>query len=343
MEPDMNQQDPLTMAHTRHYFSSEIQTLFAADRLPLSVIVADIDALGSINELHGTDVGDQLLIATARIMRSSCGEYALVARLGSDMFAAVMPNTHYNTAVSVCYQIEGTISNWPLGTSRVSITTGVATISSEDASVEDAIAQASNRMSRTKLIRGKGIQNEMFRSMLHILARHSEATRSHSQRMHRLALEVGEAMNLTLHDADDLAILCELHDIGKTAIPDRILDKPGPLTDDEWAVMRTHAEIGHDIVSGISCLSDIAKAILWHHERWDGSGYPMGLSGSDIPMISRILSIMDAYDAMTHDRPYRRALGHEYAISELNNCCGTQFDPDIVPVFVNIVHAHYSR
>jgi HD-GYP domain-containing protein (c-di-GMP phosphodiesterase class II) len=135
----------------------------------------------------------------------------------------------------------------------------------------------------------------------------------------------------------DLALLCQVHDLGKVGIPDRILFKPGPLNEEEWAVMCQHAEKGYRIAQATSDLAGIADLILKHHERWDGKGYPFGLAGEEIPIECRILAIADSFDAMTNDRPYKKAISAQEALEELKRCAGSQFDPRLVEHFLEIM------
>ena len=144
-------------------------------------------------------------------------------------------------------------------------------------------------------------------------------------------------MALSQTEISELALLATLHDIGKIGVNDQILNKPGKLTDEEWTQMRKHTEIGYRIAMSSPELISIADYILTHHERWDGKGYPQGLSGTAIPLISRILSVVDAYDAMTKDRVYRKAMSKDHAIEELKANAGSQFDPTVVGVFIEIL------
>jgi HD-GYP domain-containing protein (c-di-GMP phosphodiesterase class II) len=144
---------------------------------------------------------------------------------------------------------------------------------------------------------------------------------------------LGEAAGLPKRTLSELRLSAQFHDIGKVGIPDRILFKPGPLTSQEYSEMKRHCEIGHRIALSTPDLAPIAKYILHHHEWWNGQGYPMGLKGSEIPLECRILAIVDAYDAMTNNRPYRQAMTHKQAIAELKRCSGKQFDPWLTAIF----------
>lgn len=165
----------------------------------------------------------------------------------------------------------------------------------------------------------------------------SHETEAHARRLAAMARKIGEELSLSQLEMDQLELLSMLHDIGKVAVPDRILNKPDKLTPEEWSEMRKHPEVGYRIASSSPELSPIAEFILCHHERWDGKGYPQGLVGEEIPLLSRILSVVDAYDAMTEDRAYRKAMGKKEAISEIRENSGTQFDPRIASIFVEEV------
>lgn len=192
-------------------------------------------------------------------------------------------------------------------------------------------------MYANKLVDSTSGRGMLLQTLRQALAEHTHETQEHSNRMRFLATELGQVMGLSASALDDLALLADFHDIGKIGIPDRILQKVDSLTYEEWDMMRAHPEIGARIVGGCYELEHIAEAILAHHERWDGAGYPRGLEGYEIPLISRILSIVDAYDAMTSDRPYRKAMSKGEALEELQRCSGAQFDPDLVKIFLDMM------
>ena len=164
-----------------------------------------------------------------------------------------------------------------------------------------------------------------------------EDTEGHCHRLERLAIATGEKLHLDGDQLITLSYAAYLHDVGKVKVPDRILNKPGPLTDEEWGEMRKHPEYGAQMLEGKEFLRDAANVIYAHHERYDGSGYPRGLAGDDIPIEARIIAVVDAYDAMVSDRPYRKALSKKTAIEELEKNSGSQFDPQVVSAFLRVV------
>jgi HD-GYP domain-containing protein (c-di-GMP phosphodiesterase class II) len=164
-----------------------------------------------------------------------------------------------------------------------------------------------------------------------------EDERIHSDRVSHYCLMMGEKLNLTKNEILELEFAGLIHDIGKITIPDSILKKPGKLTEDEWTIMKTHTTHGYQILRSADKYSKLADYALTHHERWDGKGYPKGIKEEEIPLFSRIICICDAFEAMTSDRPYRKALPVESAIEELIRCSGSQFDPYLVNLFVKKV------
>jgi HD-GYP domain-containing protein (c-di-GMP phosphodiesterase class II) len=162
-------------------------------------------------------------------------------------------------------------------------------------------------------------------------------TEGHGKRLTRLCEKVGEGKDLNSAQIDNIKLLAQVHDLGKVGIPDNILFKKGKLTEEEWEIMRQHPEKGYRIASSSPDLFGIADLILKHHEKWDGTGYPLGLKGNDIPVECRILAIVDAFDAMTNDRPYSKAKTRKEAIDELLRCSGTQFDPELISIFLKVL------
>jgi HD-GYP domain-containing protein (c-di-GMP phosphodiesterase class II) len=164
---------------------------------------------------------------------------------------------------------------------------------------------------------------------------------SHVMRIQRLVVKISLTFKLSDEVMKSLLLLAQFHDVGKLGIPDSILFKESPLTENEFTKMKQHSEIGHRITEASSELFNIAHLILKHHEWWNGEGYPLGLKGDEIPFECRILAIIDAFDAMTHSRPYRNAISHKEAIEELTRCAGTQFDPFILRELKEILHCPF--
>jgi HD-GYP domain-containing protein (c-di-GMP phosphodiesterase class II) len=189
-------------------------------------------------------------------------------------------------------------------------------------------------MYREKMQRERSSRSHIVQALMKALEARDFVTEGHSDRLQQLVLPLARSRGLPEDAINDLLLFSRFHDLGKVGIPDSILGKPGALTEEEAEEMRKHSEIGHRIAKSVPDLAPIADLILKHHEWWNGRGYPLGLAGEDIPLPCRILAIADAFDAMTSDRPYRRAMSREKAVEELRASAGSQFDPELVEQFV---------
>lgn len=328
--------DKLTNLYNRAYFEDAIKRLDVERQLPLSIIIGDVNGLKVTNDLFGHMVGDELLVKIAEILRETCRKEDVVCRWGGDEFAILLPKTEEKTAFEICRRIsEGCEANQGK-IIKPSISLGAATKLSINQKVEDIIKEAEDLMYRHKLLESRSNQSVIISSLEKTLFERSNETEEHAQRMKLMGFHLGKALDLTATEQDALGLLCVLHDIGKIAITDSILTKNGKLTSDEWHQMKKHPEIGYRIAKSSNKLEHIAEFILYHHEKWDGTGYPKGLKGREIPKLSRLLTIIDAYDVMTHERVYKEPRSHAEAIKELKKCAGTQFDPEMVKAFIRI-------
>ena len=219
----------------------------------------------------------------------------------------------------------------------MSVSLGCAQRSGPAQKMEQVIRQAEEWMYHQKLLDSKSYRNTIINTLLATLYEKSLETEAHTKRLFKYCEAIGKELKLSEQSMNELSLLSVLHDIGKVAIHQSILKKPGPLTVDEWLEMKKHCEIGYRITQNTPELSLVSEYILHHHERWDGGGYPKGLKGQEIPLCCRILAVADAFDAMTNDRIYRKALDRSDAIAELQKNAGTQFSPSIVEIFIGIL------
>jgi diguanylate cyclase len=329
--------DFLTGLHNRRYVEEYFQKAEATARLPLSIIIGDINGLKLTNDIFGHDMGDQLLIKAAEIMRKNCPKNSIVARWGGDEFIILLPNSKAAVAESVTKKVRNACEAEKTSAVKVSLSLGFATIENSMTEMQEMIRKAEEYMYHHKLLDGKSYHNALINTLLATLYEKSVETEEHTKRLGNLCYAVGHRLRLHSRELDELSLLALLHDIGKVGIRQSILKKPGKLTDDEWIEMKQHSAIGYRIAKSTPELAGVAEYILYHHERWDGTGYPQGLAGEEIPLNCRILALADAYDAMTSDRVYRNAMTQSEAISELQANAGTQFDPKLVAPFIKIV------
>lgn len=203
-------------------------------------------------------------------------------------------------------------------------------------SIDEALAKTNDHPVHQKHSTRNNSRDAILWTIMAALFSRSLETKEHGERLKHMTTAIGKKLMLKQKIMDDLELLAVLHDIGKIGVEDRVLNKPGKLTDEEWDLMKKHSEIGYIIVKSAPVFEHIADAVLHHHERWDGTGYPNALRGTEIPLESRILAVADAYDAMTNSRIYHEAISMEAALIEIRRCAGTQFDPDIASLFIEL-------
>jgi diguanylate cyclase (GGDEF)-like protein/PAS domain S-box-containing protein len=331
--------DQLTGIHNRAYYESELERLEGGRDYPVSIITADLDGLKLINDTLGHDTGDRLLCRCAEILRESLRQSDLLARIGGDEFSAILRRTDHATGESIMRRIRDKINliNQDDEAVPLGISIGIATTEGKDITLKEVYKQADDSMYRDKLYRSSSSRGKIVQSLLAALAERDYITEGHARRLEDLCRAIGEKIDLSSHQLTDLALLAQVHDLGKVGIPDQILYKPGPLNEEEWEVMRGHPEKGYRIASASPDLAGVADLILKHHERWDGSGYPLGLKGKEIPIECRIMAIIDAFDAMTNKRPYNRVKKREEALAEIKRGSGSQFDPELVTIFFSVL------
>ena len=338
----MHDHDLLTGLHNRIYFETEKRKLDEKRPFsPFGIIIADINGLKLINDALGYSRGDELIIATATLIKSCCAPQAVLARTGGDEFSILLPDAEPRDAAMLVKEITGALDTYNKSNSAlgydISVSFGFAVKQQEDENVEEVARAAAEYLNSRKLLTRKSSHNSILTYVMATIYARSQETEAHAKRLARLARCVGWRMGLAQSKLDQLELFAMLHDIGKIGVDDRILNKPAQLTDDEWVYMRRHPEIGCRIATASPELKHIALLILTHHERWDGTGYPVGLKGEEIPLLSRILAVVDAYDAMTEERIYRKAMPREQAMEELNKNAGTQFDPYIAALFIDCI------
>jgi diguanylate cyclase (GGDEF)-like protein/PAS domain S-box-containing protein len=330
--------DHLTGLYNRYFFEEELIRLDSKRLYPTSLILADINGLKLINDAFGHKKGDEIIIAAAKIFKQCFRKEDIVSRWGGDEFSMILPNTDEQTALNIADRIQKKFSDSFIDNFELSLSFGVSTKTSDSIGYEEIVKMAEDKMFRHKLINKQSAHSNIITSLGKALEERNYETHEHAQRMSTYASLIGKELDLEPEKIDELSLLSSLHDIGKISISDNIVLKPGKLTEEEFEIMKKHSEIGYKIAKSTPELTAIAKGILTHQEKWDGTGYPLQLKGEEIPLIARIVSVVDAFDAMTNDRPYRKALGVEKAIEELKNNAGTQFDKNIVEKFLGILN-----
>lgn len=328
--------DSLTGLYNRRYIEEMMVRLDAEEHYPVSVIMADVNGLKITNDVFGHKAGDALLKNVADLMRKCCRETDFIARLGGDEFVILMPETSLESAEVIIQRIKDTHIAIE-GNLSLSLSLGCAYKDTAESSIQAAMQKAEEYMYQQKLLDGKSYRNSIISTLLATLYEKSNETEEHSKRLETYCHEIGRKLQLSSKEMDELSLLALLHDIGKVSINPNILQKPGTLTSIEWEEMKRHPEIGYRIAQATPELAVIADLILSHHERWDGEGYPRRLKEEEIPFACRILSVVDAFDAMTNDRIYRQAMSPQEALVEIIINAGKQFDPQVANLLIEII------
>lgn len=326
--------DSLTGVYNRAFFDQEIQRLDKARQLPLSIIIGDLNGLKLLNDAFGHFEGDKMLQRIAGILKSACREEDIVARYGGDEFVILLPQTNNKSASEICTRIKNACQEAGEDPIPPSIALGAATKVDKEINIFEVLQEAEDLMYRNKLMESKSTRNAIISSLELSLYEKTWENPEHIERLQQLAAKFGKSLCLSESEMDRLLLLARLHDIGKVALPDEILHKQSPYTQEEEESYRKHPETGYHIVQSFNELSIVADEILAHHERWDGSGYPKGLSGKDIPFLCRILSIIHTYDQMTHEHTGTDALHHIQALDKIQEASGSRFDPELVKYFI---------
>jgi diguanylate cyclase (GGDEF)-like protein len=355
--------DPLTgLYNHRHLYERLEQEMARAKRgrLPVAVLMLDIDNLKLINDTYGHQVGDEALKLLASVLQSSCRTEDIVGRYGGDEFMVILPGADTAEAEHVGERIQATLSARSLEERKrvrvpVRLSMGVACFPSDATLMHELVDAADRALYRSKQSGGgristaRGHVGELMpadssaysamQGLVSALVQKEPFTREHLGDVARYSVLTAAALGLDEKEQNILRRAGWVHDIGKIAVPDGVLLKPGPLSEEEWKLIRQHVEFSETILRGIAHLADVVPAVAAHHEWFDGKGYPRRLKGRRIPVTARILAVADAYSAMTNDRPYRRAMSSDEAVAELRRAAGTQFDPRVVEAFVGVLEA----
>jgi len=329
--------DQLTGLYNRRFFEKELARLDCERNYPLTLVMGDVNGLKLINDSFGHATGDELLTKVAQVLREACREDDLIARLGGDEFVIVLPNTDTADAEQILKRINALALQVRVGSIELSISFGYETKRYKEEQIRELFKRAEDHMYKKKLFEGPSMRGKTIKTIIRTLHEKNKREEQHSYRVSALCQSMGEALGLREGEVQELKTVGLLHDIGKITIDENILNKPGKLTKDEWEEIKRHPEIGYRILSTVNGMSEMAEYVLTHHERWDGLGYPKGLKSDELPLQTKIIAIADAYDAMTSARSYREALSDEVAIAELQKNSGTQFDPDLVTLFIEKV------
>ena len=357
--------DGLTGLYNHRYFYEAIERVYLKAKQsqePFSLAMLDIDYFKQYNDIFGHQKGDAVLMAMANCMAAQMRAGDILCRYGGEEFALLMPNTTLDVAQQIAEKMRLAVHDMPVeGEHLISggcltISAGISQVYADDASHNDLIARADSALYRAKYLRKNTVETYMdvldqitdldenkrdalisAKALISVVNVRDSYTYSHTERVVFNCDMMAKAFNLSEDDRRTLILSASLHDLGKINISKDILITDRPLHPDEWELIRKHPEASSNIVGKIEGLETVALIIRQHHERFDGRGYPEGLKGDEIHPLARILSLVDSFDAMTNDRPYKKAKTYANALKEIRECEGAQFDPEIAEKFIEVI------
>lgn len=335
----MTTHDDLTGLYNRAYFENCLESYKLEANLPIGIIMIDVNGLKLINDAFGHREGDKLLVSVAHKLKEVCTDREIIARMGGDEFSILIKNTDESHLEEISSLILDKCNKIKVNEVSISVCVGYSQLKNVADSYAQVFKEAEDYLNKRKLSEGPSVRGKAIYTIINTLHEKNKREEQHSKRVSKLSYGLGKALNLTDREVNELKTIGLLHDVGKIAIDENILNKNGKLTAEEYAEMQKHPAIGYRILSAVNEMGEIADYVLAHHESYDGTGYPKGLKGNEIPYLSRIITVIDAFDAMTSDRTYRSAMTYEAAYAELRRVSGVQFDPEIVETFISYMES----
>ncbi len=328
--------DALTGLYNRAFFEEELSRLDSGRNLPFSVIMGDLNCLKLVNDVFGHNAGDRLILSASYILLKCCRRDDVVVRWGGDEFIILLPQADEKAALQLCKRIRKRCSEYKQMPVKLSIALGYAVKRNSTDNIYDILREAEDMMYSDKLLDSQVIKDSVILALKKDLSLRGVESERCTETMKLIGEKVGQAAGLSETELLKLMLVIEYHDIGYAVIPDEIIIKQ-MLSDNDKKLIQKHSEKSYRIVEYSTKVCSAADAILSHHERFDGNGYPRGLKDKEIPLISRIFAVIDAFIAMVSDRPYRKAISINEAVKEIEKCAGSQFDPDITAIFLKVL------
>jgi len=329
--------DGLTGLYNRAYFDEELNRLDTERQLPVSIVMGDVNGLKLINDVYGHSRGDVLLRKIADILKESFRKEDITSRWGGDEFISILPKTDLKDAISIIKRIKELCKEKSTIEIPLSISFGTSTKKSSLENIGDILKEAEDNMYKSKIVESGTAQESLLHSLRVVLKKGDYRTENRIKKMDDYAVLIGKRLNLSSIKLEELKLFMNFHNIGKLALADEIMAKKGRLTAEEWKIVKEIPEVGYRIAESSTKLKPIAESILSHHEWYNGQGYPRGIKGEEIPVLSRISFLVTSYDAMTSDRPYRNKMTSSEAKKEIKKYSGVQFDPKVVDAFFELL------
>lgn len=334
--------DHLTGLYNRRFFEEELSRLDNQRNLPISIIMGDVNGLKLTNDIFGHSYGDMLLTKVAKVIKDACRANDIIARWGGDEFIILLPKTSPQETELIIDRIKEQFAQEKIHGIRGSISMGYSTKVSVEAELIQTVNSAEEKMYLAKTLERDSIRSGTLDAIIQMLHKDNDRERQHSMRVGMLCQNLGLALGLSEVKVRKLKELGYLHDIGKIVLDKKLLNKGLDLTAEELADVKKHVVVGYRILNAFDDTMDIAEAVLAHHERWDGSGYPKGLKGHEAPLLARIIALVGSFDRMTHESENTKALTQKQAIKKLRKNAGVLYDPQLTEAFINMIEEEHN-
>jgi len=335
--------DELTGLYNRRFYEEELKRIDSPRSLPLTIVMGDVNGLKLVNDSLGHAYGDELLQKVSKAIKQGCRMNDIVARLGGDEFVILLPNTDIVETNIIINEIKNIALKEVVNCLPISISFGYATKLDRMQDIQEVFIKAEEAMYRQKLSESAIMKSKTVDLIMNKLHESNHNEKRHSIRVSELCEACAKKMNFDTEEINQIKLAGFMHDIGKIGIDEHLIDTVEDISNTEFNEIKRHPEIGYRILSSVHEFSEIANYVLDHHEQWDGKGYPKGLKGDEISIQGRIIAIANSFDSMVREGTYKQALSESEAINELRNCAGSQFDPSITEIFIEVILDRSSK
>lgn len=332
--------DALTGLYNRRFFEEELQRINTERNLPISIIMGDVNGLKLTNDIFGHAYGDMLLKKVSEVFKETCRADDVIARWGGDEFVVLLPKTNEEEVKSVISRIKTEFDKVRIKAIKGSISMGAETTNAAGDDIIGLLDRAEENMYSVKTLERDDVRSNAIKAIISALHENHPREKGHSERVSEMSLEMGRLLRLPEVDLHKFKFGGFLHDVGKIVLDEKLLDKNYELTDLELMEMKKHTTVGYRILNSFNDTIDLADAALYHHERWDGEGYPKGIKGNAIPLIARIIAVAECYDRMLYPSRQQTPKTKEEAIKVIHDGAGTLFDPQMVKLFEKMIRAY---
>ncbi len=327
--------DQLTGLFNANYFDAYLKQLNEETGRHYAVVLGQLYQLKKTCELFGQKLGEELVLAVTEILKNSCRQTDIVCRVDEDLFAMILPDADDHVAMTVCARVKESCEQCTELLVLPQMSLGYGSKSTVEATIEEVLGQAASRQQTSMNEIVQPLRSDKLISLKDRLEDKTLESSEHCKRIQQYSVALARKLGLSDSQIDQVSLASYFHDVGRMGVASEVLLKQGALTDDEWTLMQQHSEFGYNVLISCGNVDEMALAVRHHHEHWDGTGYPDGLKGLEIPLVSRIIALADAYDVMTNDRVYSRSMTKHEAIEEIIRCKGSQFDPTLVDAFIH--------